>query len=430
MKKRNVCKKTVILMVLLSLLSLNTMFAQGQQGEAKAEELTLWHTSFVNEWSGREEAENYFKEHNTVPVKDDYGPALYREVSKQFIIQAKTGTPDVLEGVHEQLFTYAKAGLLLPLDEYFAEDPDSSSYGSNVIEPLKFQGKLYGLPYNTNVRLLLYRKSILEKYNLEVPATWEELVETAAYINENEPDMQGFIFTTKTREVRAFQEFMSFYLQLNKHMFKVEGDTVTYTAEKGQLEEVLDLYHSMFFDGGINLDERGGDWKALDYGYTGGKFAMTTVGPWIWSHRFDDPARGEVLDDTGIAALPVHPDGTPGTYMEIKPIMINAHTEDPDAAYKLLKEVTSKDFQIMIDKLAGVLPGRLDALNAPQIKNDPWMGGFAEYADTGVALDPISWDKPINAIISAIQYTIYEEKSVVESAAWLDAELKKISKEL
>ena len=394
---------------------------------AGTDQLTLWHTAFVNEWSGRQEVVSFFERNTKLPVSRDYGPALYRDVAQQFFLQAKTGVPDVLEGVLEQMLTYAEAGLIAPITDLFETYEDRQYYAPNAIEALKIGGQLYGVPYNVNVRLLLYRKSIFEKYNLKVPTNWDELVETAVWISKNVPGMQGFMLTTKSEEVRAFQEFMSFYFQLNKHMFNVEGDQVTVAATPQQLTQVLELYRRLFTEGAIDPNERGADWKALDYGYTAGKYAMVTVGPWIWSHRYEDPERAKVLDDTGIAPLPVARNGSPGTYMEVKPIMINRYTRDRARAWELLKEVTSREFQLKIDLLQGVLSPRSDVMAAPEMRDNWWLSGFGKYMHTGVALDPVNWARPQTAIINAIQQVIYGQMTPQQAGTWLYDQLRRIA---
>ena len=41
----------------------------------------------------------------------------------------------------------------------------------STLKALTVDGKLYGLPYNTNARVLLYRKDLLEEFGLAVPKT-------------------------------------------------------------------------------------------------------------------------------------------------------------------------------------------------------------------------------------------------------------------
>ena len=431
-------KKKVMSLALVLFLLAGTVIVLDSQAHAffgfgddddEDKALTLWHTEFVTEWPGRADVIDYFEKNNDLNVKKDYGPANYRDIAQKMAIQANTGDPDVVEGVLGQMFSYQKAGLIMPLDKYFKDYEAKDTYLKNALDALTVDGKLYGIPYNTNVRLLLYRKSIFEEHNLDVPKNWDELVQTAAKINKLESNMQGFMFTTKSREVRAFQEFMSFYLQLNRNMFDVSDSGVELVATEDQLAQVLNLYKDMFFEGGINLDERGADWKALDYGYTSGKYAMVTVGPWIWGHRNGNQDRAEILDDTGIAAVPVAKNGKPGTYMEVKPIMINKYSDQPDKAWELLKTVTSKGMQTTIDSKRGVLSPRKDVMNSEAMDNW-WLSGFAEHMDTGVALDPISWERQQNVIIKAIQRTIYKEESPEEAADWLHGKLAEIANTL
>jgi len=50
---------------------------------------------------------------------------------------------------------------------------------------------LYGIPWSPETSIMTYRKDIFEEYGLEVPTTYDELLETAKFITENVPDMAG-----------------------------------------------------------------------------------------------------------------------------------------------------------------------------------------------------------------------------------------------
>jgi trehalose/maltose transport system substrate-binding protein len=58
----------------------------------------------------------------------------------------------------------------------------------SIIESQTVNGKLVALPMFTDAPALFYRKDLLEKYDLPVPATWEELTETAQTVQDGERD--------------------------------------------------------------------------------------------------------------------------------------------------------------------------------------------------------------------------------------------------
>ena len=67
------------------------------------------------------------------------------------------------------------------------------------------KGELKAVPWYIDAGLLYYRTDLLAKYGKRVPLTWEELTETAAYIQEREralgnSDLWGFVFQGRAYE--------------------------------------------------------------------------------------------------------------------------------------------------------------------------------------------------------------------------------------
>ncbi len=54
-----------------------------------------------------------------------------------------------------------------------------------------WEGEIYGLPFIQAVQGLYYRTDIFEEHGLEVPQTWEQLREVAAYVEENVEGVHG-----------------------------------------------------------------------------------------------------------------------------------------------------------------------------------------------------------------------------------------------
>ena len=175
-------------------------------------------------------------------VDNFYGPGKYKDQRDKFLLQAKSGTPDVIEGLLEDTAVYVQKGLIEPLDDRFAAWVQSGQFVESTLAPLRIGGKLFGIPYNTNARAMIYRKDIFEQYNLKVPETWEELVITARKITElTGGKTHGFYVCTEVGGPRAAQEFISWYYQVSdrKNLFEASGDQIKFNGTVDQFEKVL-----------------------------------------------------------------------------------------------------------------------------------------------------------------------------------------------
>ncbi len=83
------------------------------------------------------------------------------------------------------------------LYEYGA-DAVADDHFPAIIENNTVDGRLVGIPWFTDAGLLYYRTDLLEKYELDVPETWDDLEEAAQIIQDGEreenPDFWGFVW--------------------------------------------------------------------------------------------------------------------------------------------------------------------------------------------------------------------------------------------
>lgn len=80
-----------------------------------------------------------------------------------------------------------KSGLLADVGEYFKESEkvNQSDYPDAMFDSFRFNGKIYGIPTESYVGFWFCNKELFEKYNLEYPTTYEELLEVSKVFNEN-----------------------------------------------------------------------------------------------------------------------------------------------------------------------------------------------------------------------------------------------------
>ena len=145
--------------------------------------LTFWNMPFVTQEVSPQYVMDWEQDVMTAlpdhSVDNFYGPGKYKDQRDKFLLQAKSATPDVIEGLLEDTAVYVQKGLVEPLDSYFSSWNEKDQFIESTLAPLKINGKLYGLPYNTNARAMVYRKDIFEKHDLSIPKTWDELIRTA-----------------------------------------------------------------------------------------------------------------------------------------------------------------------------------------------------------------------------------------------------------
>lgn len=82
---------------------------------------------------------------------------------------------------------------------------DEGDIFSAIKENMYYNAKMVALPAYTDCEIMYYRKDLLDKYNRSVPNSWQELYETAKFIQEQERKTNnrfyGYVFQAKAFEM-------------------------------------------------------------------------------------------------------------------------------------------------------------------------------------------------------------------------------------
>jgi trehalose/maltose transport system substrate-binding protein len=139
------------------------------------------------------------------------------------------------------------------LYDYGAEDYVDSHFES-IVKNNTVDGKLVAMPFQIGAGLLYYRTDLLQKYDLEVPETWQELDHAARVIMEGEreegnQDFWGFVWQGDNYEGLTCNALEWFYSH-NGGRFISRDQKVTVNNQ--QALEVLELASD--WPGGISPD--------------------------------------------------------------------------------------------------------------------------------------------------------------------------------
>ena len=195
-------------------------------------------------------------------VDDTFTPNSKIKVNVQLIdagallsaVMAGNGPDVVLTVDAQQPVNYALRHAVEDLTQFpdfydVVADYPESSYTS-----YKFEGGVYALPETQNYNVLFYRIDIMEELGLEIPQTWDDLVNMLATIQG--ANMSVALPTVERRIGNVQNPDLSLYFTLVQQMggtfYDEPGERIIIDSEAGV--KAFELYTSMFNDYGLPRD--------------------------------------------------------------------------------------------------------------------------------------------------------------------------------
>lgn len=141
--------------------------------------------------------------------------------------------PDVALGLAQDLpFEYAVRNALYDLSQFPDFDEIYERFAPGTWIPMYYNGGFYGVPETQTFEMLYYRKDILERLNLEVPDTWEDVYKMLPTLQQNNLNMPPVPNTP-------------FFFQNGADFFTEDGMKTALSEQKGfqSFKEWTDLYN-------------------------------------------------------------------------------------------------------------------------------------------------------------------------------------------
>lgn len=230
-------------------------------------------------------------------------------------------------------------------------------------------GSLYGIPFGSETSVLGYRTDIFEEHGLEVPETYEELLELACLIPELEPGMGGLA----SRAASGHQASHAFLLHLNPLGGGIFDDNwqpiVNNEAGVAAAEALRDIV-SCGIDGStvFGPSEAAAAFAQGQYGMFLDSIAFAST--------FEDPSRSNVVGNVGWA---MHPMGVErASQTGGFGLAIPRNAPNPEAAFLLMQWLTSPEIDLAI-ALEGGNPSRFSTYQDPELNElYPYSSIFGE----------------------------------------------------
>ena len=271
--------------------------------------------------------------------------ALDEEAYKtKFKAYAMEGMPDVVSiwGQPSFLDEVLEAGVLAELNE---ADYADYKFIEGSLEGFKKDGKLYGLPRNTDVAVVYYNQKMFDDNGWSIPETYQELLDLASVINE-----AGIIPMAMDGG-----DGWPMAVYLSDLVYKITGDykdIVTDAIANGDFSDPAFAQATQLMKDAADAGLFQTGYDSQDYGtamnlFTNGQAAMFYMGSWETSMAVNEDIPEEIRTNIRVFTMPVV-EGGKGTATDIEAwngggYAVSANSEVKDEAIKFLNYMYQPD---------------------------------------------------------------------------------------
>ncbi|MFW5942059.1 MAG: extracellular solute-binding protein [Chloroflexota bacterium] len=341
----------------------------------------------ISFWHSYNEVEMEKLENDVIPAFEDANPGVtvesvnvpYDEFRRKLLTAIAGGTaPDLIRSDIIWVPEFADMGALVPLDEQMA---DFDEYASAVFEaPLAtnfLNGHYYGLPLDTNTRVLVYNTAMFEEAGIEAPpATMEEFVAACEQIKALGEDV--YCFADGGTYAWAVNPWIwSFGGAVTDEEITAAIDYLNGEQTQAAYEHLKMLVDEGYMHPGI-LGEGVDAWGA----FGSDQVAMLLEGPWF------GPLFGSSFPDKeyGYALMPEGPGGSVSVVGGEDIIMFQQSQHKEEAA-DFIRHMLSEETQMALVEV-GQVPVLNSSLETDTIQNHDFFPIFLEQLETARARTP------------------------------------------
>ena len=282
----------------------------------------------------------------------------------------------------------AANGWVADLSDRFPES-ERQKYLPGSVEAVIYEGKAYAMPWYTDTGLLYYRKDLLEQSGFDgPPTTWEELQEQALKVKQDSGTKYGFMFQGANYEGGVCNGLE--YIWTHGGEALDPNDPTRVLIGSPEAVAGLTTERSMIESGVAPQAVAIYEEDESDGTFLNGDAVFHRCWPYVYA-LLSDPAESEIKpDQVGISELP-SADGQPGNgTVGDQPLLINATSENQDAAWEFIKFLTAPEQQKFRAVEGSFLPTRSSLYDDPEIQESVPVVALAKEALQHTRPRPVS----------------------------------------
>lgn len=338
---------------------------------------------------------------------------------------------DVIQMDSFMVSELASAGYLQPLDEQAAKWDQFQYYMKGLLEVASYDGKVYALPTDTDVRMLWYSKANFEKAGIPTPwepKNWTDILDAAQKLKDAGVEY-AFQLPAGTKQGEA-ATMQGFYMALlgadvpeGDRNRLLNRETGQWIGDSPAIRRTLELYHQVYTEKQLNpadLNYATDPGVAVRQALADGKLGILASGSWedacLWDcNGVNLPSREE--RDALVGWTPWPGSGEPGTKATTNisggwTIGVNANAKDKELAFKLVTSIFDvanfKAWTIANHRMAV----RTDISESPEYMADTYLAKATALAADTTGRDTVPGYQTVSALVQQATSDILDGASV------------------
>jgi len=159
-------------------------------------------------------------------------------------VVAGTGPDAALTVPQGDPVNYAVRHAALDLSQCEGYDELVKEFSHSVIVPFEYAGGVYGLPETQYFHVMFYRKDIMEELGLDIPNTWEDLINIMPIIQKSNMNVGVPSVATTVQANIDITNFMAHLFQRGGRMYNAEGSRTM--LDSSVAIDAFDVYTKFF----------------------------------------------------------------------------------------------------------------------------------------------------------------------------------------
>ena len=333
---------------------------------------------------------------------------------------AGDATPDLCQLGNTWIPEFAALNALEVLDADIAKSSiDPRDYFSGIWETNVVDGKVYGIPWYVDTRLLFYRRDLLALAGYTSPprswAEWRTML--AAIKARNVANQYGIVLPAN-----EFEPLVALALQQDDPLLRDGGRHGNFDSAgfKRALSFYADFFRNGFAPPSTNADVSN-IWNEFGRGY----FTFYISGPWnIGEFKRRLPAN---LQQSWMTAPLPGPDGPGASIAGGSSLVVFRASKEKTAAWQVIEYLSQPSVQRRFHELTGDLPPRRSAWTEGALADDVYARAFREQLERAKPTPKLpEWERIANEIRLVAERLVHGDLTIDQATRELDARADRI----